>query len=208
MARAALDPAKRGARYTAVAIALHWLIGLAILAMLAMGLAMVHAPISTADKFKLYQLHKSVGLTILALAALRLAWRLGHRPPPLPADMPGWEKGAAEATHVVLYMLMIGLPLAGWAIVSTSPFSIPTLWFGVLRVPDLTVLTALGPKKALEPVFKAIHAYGAYVLIGLFALHAGAALRHYLVLHDDVLQRMIPGLPRLARRRPAEETAR
>ena len=188
-------------RYTAVAIALHWLIAIAILAMLVMGLVMVHGSLAMADKFRVYQLHKSVGLTILGLSVLRLLWRLGHPPPALPAGMPAWEKGAAEGTHRVLYLFMFALPLIGWALVSTSALSIPTLWFGVLRVPDLSFLTALGSKAVLGPVFKLLHAYGAYLLIAVLALHAGAALRHYLIEHDDVLQRMIPGLPRLGRDR-------
>lgn len=191
----------RGRRYTVVAITLHWLIGIAIIAMLVMGLRMVHGGLPMADKFKLYQLHKSVGLTVLGLAALRVLWRLGHKPPPLPADMPAWEKGAAEGTHWLLYGFMIGMPVIGWAMVSMSPLSIPTLWFGVVRVPDLSFLSAFGSKPVLEPILKALHAYGAYLLIAFLALHAGAALRHYLVEHDDVLQRMIPGLPRLGRGR-------
>ncbi len=190
-----------GRRYTAVAIALHWLIAIAILAMLVMGLLMVHGSLASADKFKLYQLHKSVGLTILGLAVLRLLWRLGHHPPPLPAAMPAWEKGAAEGTHRLLYGFMISMPLIGWALVSMSPLSIPTFWFGLIRVPDLSFLAALGSKAVLEPILKLLHGYGAYLLIAFLVLHAGAALRHYLDEHDDILQRMIPGLPRLGRDR-------
>ena len=192
----------RQQRYTAVAIALHWLIALAILAMMAMGLAMTHLAMPVADKFKLYQLHKSVGLTILMLAVLRLLWRWTHRPPPLPTSMPAWEKGAAEGTHVLLYIFMIGMPLVGWALVSVSPFNLPTVLYGVLPWPHLSFLTAFGSKPTLEPLFKAMHAYGAYALIAFVALHAGAALRHYVIEHDTVLQRMIPGLPRLGARRP------
>ena len=186
-------------RYTSVAIALHWLIALAILAMLVMGLTMTHVKLAPVDKFKLYQLHKSVGLTILVLALLRLVWRLVHRPPALPAGMPRWERGAAEATHVVLYGFMIGLPLVGWALVSASRFNLPTVLYGVLPWPHIPVLAGLpGATKAwLEPVLAWVHADGAYLLIGFIALHAGAALRHYLVERDSILQRMIPGLPRL-----------
>ena len=190
---------ERGARYTNVAIALHWLIALAILAMLALGLTMTHVKLAPVDKFKLYQLHKSIGLTILVLAVLRLLWRFTHRPPALPAGMPAWERGAADATHVILYVFMIGMPLVGWALVSASPFNLPTVLYGVLPWPHLPWLTTLpaASKPAVEGVLKAVHAYGAYALIAFLALHAGAALRHYLVLHDTILQRMIPGLPRL-----------
>lgn len=198
MATAARTPRDR---YSAVAIALHWVIAAAILAMLAMGLIMAHGGLAPADKFKIYQLHKSVGLTILALVVVRLLWRLTHRPPPLPADMPAWEQHAAEGTHGVLYLFMLGLPLAGWALVSVAPLNLPTLWFGLFRVPDLSFLTALASKPVLAPIFTAIHRYGAYVLIAILALHVGAALRHYLVVHDFVLQRMVPGLPRLGSRR-------
>ncbi len=194
------DPARRTVRYTSVAVALHWLIGLAILAMLAMGLAMVHLKLAPVDKFKLYQLHKSIGISILILAVFRLGWRLVHRPPSHPADMPRWESGAADGTHVLLYALMIGMPLVGWAMVSVSPFNLPTVLFGVIPWPHLSFLTALGSKPVLEPVFKLIHAYGAYVLIGFITLHVGAALRHYFIQHDTILQRMIPGLPRFERR--------
>ena len=203
MAGSTLRDARRQ-RYTAVASVLHWLIGLAIVLMLVLGLAMTHSAITPADKFKLFQAHKSIGLTILALVVVRLLWRLTHRPPPLPAAMPAWEKGAAEGTHAMLYLFMIGLPLAGWALVSVSRLNLPTLWFGLFRVPDLGFLTDFASKAVLEPVFRAIHAYGAYALIAILTLHAAAALRHYLVVHDDVLQRMIPGLPRFGRPRRDE----
>lgn len=190
---------RRANRYTSVAIALHWLIALAILAMLVMGLVMTHAKLAPVDKFRLFQLHKSVGLSILMLAAVRLLWRLAHRPPPLPAGMPRWERGAADGTHVLLYVFMIGMPLVGWALVSASPFNIPTLFFGVVPWPHLSFLSHLpsASKGPVEAVLKLVHAYGAYALIVFIALHAGAALRHYVIKNDDVLQRMVPGLPRL-----------
>jgi cytochrome b561 len=195
-------PADRGQRYTHVAIALHWLIALAILAMVVMGLTMVHVKLAPVDKFKLYQLHKSVGITILALVVLRLLWRLLHRPPALPAEMPRWERQAAEGTHVVLYIFMIGLPLIGWAAVSASPFNLPTVLYGVLSWPHMSFLSELpsASKKPIADLLELVHAYGAYALIGFVALHAGAALRHYLIIHDTILQRMIPGLPRLKAR--------
>ena len=184
-------------RYTGVAIALHWLIALGILAMLAMGLVMTHVKLAPFMVFKLYQLHKSVGITILLAAVLRLLWRFTHRPPALPSDMPRWEKGAAESTHVLLYLLMIGMPLVGWALVSASPLNIPTILYGVIPWPHLPVFSTLADKAHVAPVLGLIHAYGAYVLLALLLLHAGAALRHHIVMRDEVLRRMIPGLPRL-----------
>jgi cytochrome b561 len=182
-------------RYTAVAQAFHWLLALALVAIVVMGLVMVHGGLAPAAKFKLFQLHKSVGITVLILAGLRLLWRLTHRPPALPAGMPALEQAGAHAAHVVLYALMIGLPLVGWALVSISPFNLPTLLYGVVPWPHIGALATLprAEKTAWEPLVAAVHAYGAYLLIALVAVHALAALRHHFVLRDDVLRRMLPG---------------
>ena len=101
-----------------------------------------------------------------------------------------------KGTHVLLYVLMIGMPLVGWALVSASPLNIPTVLFGVIPWPHLPIFSDLHDKAHVAPVLGMIHAYGAYVLIALLLLHAGAALRHHLVMRDEVLRRMIPGLPR------------
>lgn len=183
------------ARYTMIAIALHWLIALAILGQIAVGLAMTQLALSPMRKFQFYQLHKSVGITVLLLVVLRVLWRLGHRPPPLPAAMPAVERRAAEGTHFLLYALLLGLPLTGWAVVSASPFNIPTVLYGLVPWPHLPVLPSLH-KAPVEAVLKAVHAYGAWALIALLALHVAAALRHALLLHDGVLWRMLPMSPR------------
>ena len=91
--------ATNGNRYTVVAIILHWLIAAGVLALIAIGLTMAHGTIAAATKFKLFQLHKSIGITILLLSLFRLVWRLMHPAPPLPAHMPAWEKAAARASH-------------------------------------------------------------------------------------------------------------
>lgn len=190
-------------RYGWVAIVLHWTIGLGILAMLVMGLAMTHGPLAPQQKFQLYQLHKSIGLTILVAAVLRLLWRFTHRPPPLPGDMPRWEKGAAEGTHVLLYALMIGMPIVGWALVSVAPLNIPTVLYGIVPWPHIPLTAWFGWNKAqASAVLASLHAYGGYALIALFLLHAGAALRHHLVIRDGVLRRMVPGLPWFGRPLP------
>lgn len=181
-------------RYTAVAIALHWLIAVAIATIVMIGLVMTHVKLAPLMQFKLYQLHKSIGITILALTVLRILWRLTHRPPVLPADIPKLERRAAAGTHVMLYVLMFGLPLVGWALVSASPLNLPTVLYGIVPWPHLPIPGGIS-KAALAPILAKVHAYGAYALIGLFVLHAAAALRHHLVIRDDVLRRMIPRLP-------------
>ena len=181
-----------GARYTGVAILLHWLIAVAILGQIALGLIMTQKGLPPMRQFQLYQLHKSVGITILLLVVLRVLWRLGHRPPPLPPAMPALERRAAGGAHLLLYGLILGLPLTGWAVVSASPFNIPTVLYSVVPWPHLPVLPELHDKAPVEAALKAVHAYGAWALIALVALHTAAALRHAIVLRDGVLRRMAP----------------
>ena len=137
--------AERPARYTAVAILLHWLIAAGIAALIVIGLIMTQlsARLPQMEVFKLYQLHKSIGITTLLLVVLRVVWRFTHRPPPLPREMPAAEKGAAHGLHWLLYLFMIGMPLTGWAVVSSSPFDLPTVLYGLVRWPDLPILPKL-----------------------------------------------------------------
>ena len=107
-------------RYDAVAIGLHWLIALGILALIAIGLTMTRMDLGPMAKFQLYQLHKSIGITVLLAAMLRVLWRLTHRPPALPDAMPRLERKAAKGAHAALYAFLFFLPLTGWALVSAS----------------------------------------------------------------------------------------
>jgi cytochrome b561 len=184
--------AQASRRYTVVAIALHWLIAVGILALLAIGLIMMHASITIATKFQLFQLHKSIGVTVLFLVIIRLAWRLFHKPPPLPEAMPSLEKKAAAGTHHLLYLAMIGLPLTGWAVVSVAPLNIPTILYGLVYWPHIPFLANLHDKAPVSAVVTAVHTYGAWALIAVVILHIAAALRHHLMVQDDVLWRMLP----------------
>jgi len=177
--------------YGVVAKWMHWLIALAIIAMLVIGWTMTDLP-NGSQKFALFQWHKSIGITILLLSVLRLVWRLVHPVPPLPPAMPGWEKFAARASHALLYILMIGMPLTGWAIVSTSPLNLPTMLYGLVRWPNLPVLPELTNKKEVGHALGDVHGFGAYILAGLLALHVVAALKHHFMDRDDVLTRMMP----------------
>lgn len=182
-------------RYTAVAILLHWLIALGILALIAIGLIMtqLQASIGPMQTFRLFQLHKSIGITVLLLAVIRLLWRFTHQPPALPAGMPARERGAAHGLHWLLYVLMLGLPLTGWAVVSSSPFNLPTVLYSVIPWPDLPVLPHLANKAAVSHALGWVHAYGAWILIALLAVHFAAVFRHHIIKRDGILLRMMPG---------------
>lgn len=183
-------------RYSLVAITLHWLIAAAIVALFVIGLTMTDLPNDQiARKFELYQLHKSIGVTVLLLSVLRLAWRLTHRPPPLPTNLKPWEKSAARVTHIGFYILIIAIPLMGWAMASSSPYNIPTVLYGQIVWPHIPVLPSLEDKKAFEDAFKLAHRTLAYGAAALLVLHVGAALKHHFILKDNVLTRMIPFLP-------------
>jgi cytochrome b561 len=179
-------------RYGLVAMLLHWLIAALIVGMLALGLTMVRLTPGSALQFELYQLHKSIGITILALSLVRLGWRLGNPTPPLPAAMAPWERMLARATHVGFYGLMVALPLSGWMMVSASAWNIPTMLFGVVHLPHLPVLSTLENKKPVEDVLKEVHELLGWSILLLLALHVAGALKHHLMLKDDVLVRMLP----------------
>ena len=183
-------------RYTLVAMFLHWIMAIGIATLGAMGLAMTHLKLDPMRLFQLYQLHKSIGITVLLAAVMRLAWRMTHTPPALPDTMPEAEKVVAHGGHLVLYVFLFGLPLTGWALVSASVFDIPTVLYGVVPWPHLPVLSNLSDKAPVEALLKQIHAWGAYVLIAIVVGHAAAALRHHFILGDDVLLRMLPRLRR------------
>ncbi|HEY9236326.1 MAG TPA: cytochrome b, partial [Phenylobacterium sp.] len=180
-------------RYSAVAIILHWLIAAMIVFQVILGWRMDGR---TPQGFALMQLHKSVGITILLLSLGRLTWRLGHRPPPLPATMAAWERWLARIAHVGLYVIMIGMPITGWIMVSTSRIQVPTLLYGAVPWPHIPGLAHLeGPAKAAWNSFgEAGHetlAWGAYILV---ALHVAGALKHQLFGRDEpVLAHMAPG---------------
>ncbi|MEM9724043.1 MAG: YceI family protein [Pseudomonadota bacterium] len=187
------------ARYTTVAIVLHWAIAAAIIALLAMGVWAAEA-LKAEDQqtqflaFQTIQIHKALGLTVLALTLLRIVWRLWRPAPPHPVDMPGWQKAASGASHLLLYAFMLGAPLTGWLMSSASPElkSLPTTWFGLFNVPHLPLL---GFDDAwLAAISRNAHAVIAGLGALLLILHVAAALKHHYVDKDAVLARMTPGV--------------
>ncbi|MDZ4762358.1 MAG: cytochrome b/b6 domain-containing protein [Alphaproteobacteria bacterium] len=181
-------------RYTAVAIALHWLIAFSIIGMIALGWIMGDMP-DGADRFALFQLHKSIGITILLLSVARIVWRLMNPPPPEP-PMPGWQGALATAVHVSFYVLMIAMPLTGWALVSSSPTGIGTTLFNMIPWPHLPGLPdlSLQTKEDLHEPLEFVHSKLAWVIIGLLGLHLAGALKHQFLDRDGLISRMAPGL--------------
>ena len=177
------------ARYSLIAIVLHWVLALAILGIFAMGLYMADLPFSP-TRLKLYNWHKWAGITFLALTILRLLWRLAKRPPDLPEhisrSMPAWQRIAHHGTHHALYALFFIVPLVGWAYSSAVGFSIVV--FGVFPLPDF-----VPADKALAALIKPWHEISAFALVGLAALHIAAALKHQWVDRDGLIGRMWPG---------------
>ncbi len=178
----------RPTHYGTVAMTLHWLIAVAIIGMLIVGKYMVDLPNEDSNKFALYQLHKSFGISILVLTLVRIGWRLGHPAPALPPGMPAWQRWGAHISHYGLYALMLAIPLSGWAAVSASTLGIPTLLFGAVELPTLPIT----PDRDTHEVWQETHELLGNIMIGLLILHVLAALKHHFVDRDTVLRRMLP----------------
>lgn len=175
-------------RYTGTAIALHWVLALALVGIFSVGLYMAGLPFSP-WRLKLYNWHKWAGVTILLLSIARLTWRLTHKPPALPQavtlGMPAWQMQAYHATHWMLYALFFIVPLVGWAYSSAAGF--PIVLFGVLPLPDFVPAS-----KPLAEMIKPWHQITAYALAGLVVLHVAAAIKHHFIDKDGLLLRMMP----------------
>jgi cytochrome b561 len=172
------------ARYGGIAIALHWLVAVAIFATFPLGLYMADLPLSP-RKLELVSYHKWIGVTVLTLMCLRLAWRLIHRPPPLPSSVPAWQRRAAAIAHWTLYALLLAIPLSGWLFSSAA--GVPTVYLGLWQLPDL-----VGKDKALADALKLAHKSLNFALLALVVVHVAAALKHQFVDRDGLLLRMRP----------------
>jgi cytochrome b561 len=178
----------RSQRWNGLVVALHWLSALIILELLAHGAIMVHATLSAAAAFDLYQLHKSLGFVVLALTAARLLARAASKAPA--ARGPLWERRLAAFVQAALYALTILTVFAGWMLVSASPLPIPTRFFDLFVIPNVGK-----PDASLFAAATLAHRLAAYAIAGLVALHVAGALKHHVVDQDDVLARMTPRRP-------------
>ena len=187
--------AENRTRYTTVAIVIHWLIAAAIVFQIILGWRMDDGPKGSPTTFALVQLHKSIGITILLLSLFRLAWKLGHRSPPPPPGQPAWERTASHIVHWGFYVIMIGLPLTGWIMVSASRITIPTLLYGVVPWPHIPGLPELSvaAKHAWHEAGEFGHEALVKVAYVLLALHLGAVAKHQVLDRDEVFGHMAAG---------------
>ena len=177
-------PARNTAvRYGFVAQGLHWIIAGLVVGQVVLGKIAEELPLGL-DKLALLARHKSVGITILALAVIRLVWRLIDRPPP-PPPMPRWQHAASRLTHAAFYVLLFAMPVSGWLMSSASNY--PVSWFGLLQLPDF-----VRPDEGLKDLLGDVHETLATALIALAVLHVVAALKHQYIDRDGLLMRMLP----------------
>ena len=175
----------KGWRYTNTAQALHWIVALLMFAVIPLAWVAVSLPETAPWTEFFFTLHKSIGLTILALVAFRLFWRARHPAPLLPSHLARWERAAATASHWLLYLILIGMPLSGY-VVSTAGGHTVTFF-------DLFTLPALPKNKGLENVGLFFHVLtGQWLVYALILLHVGATAWHIIVYRDGVLGRMLP----------------
>ncbi|MGE8690607.1 MAG: cytochrome b [Achromobacter sp.] len=171
------------ARFSLLSRLLHWLMAIGIIAMLFIGVGMV-ASVSERHQW-LLQIHKPLGVALLALVCIRLGARLYKGVPALPADMPAWQRHAALASHVLLYGLMFAMPLIGWAMVSAGGYPVMV---GGWQLPPIAPADA-----ALFAWLRGAHRYLAFLLFATVLLHLAAALFHGWIRRDGVLQSMTRG---------------
>ncbi len=177
-----MRPSDTVERYGPVAIALHWAIALLILVNWPLG----YFGEAIEQRFgeSLVWLHKSIGLTVLALSLVRLAWRLGHPPPPLPADMPDALKAAARLNHAAFYLWLLTMPVAGF--LATNAWGFPLTWFWLVPLPD-----PVGKDVPLAETLTLIHRIMAWSLVAMIVLHVSGALWHHFVRRDGTLRKML-----------------
>jgi cytochrome b561 len=172
--------------YTRPAVALHWIVAALVIIAIALGWTMTDMVFSPL-KLRLFNWHKWVGITVLALMFVRILWRLWH-PPPAPLPMPAWQRLSAQVLHGVLYLMLLVQPLTGWIYSNAS--GIPVVYLGLIPLPNL-----VGKNKALDDVVKEIHGTGGWVLAVIIGLHVLAAIKHHFVDRDDTLRRMLHWRP-------------
>jgi len=169
-------------RFNPLARFLHWTMAALVLTMVFIGIGMVST--ISPRYHELLSVHKSIGILILVLVAVRFINRLLNPPPPLPLDLPGWQRFLATASHLLLYSLMFVLPLVGWSMLSAGAY--PIVVFGSIHLPPI-----LPHNVAVFAVLRTTHSLLGFLLFAVFLGHLGAALFHKLIRRDGVLKSMV-----------------
>ncbi len=190
LAMETIDPgaAASAVRYSRGAMILHWLIALLIIGNV-LG-AWLSEDLPKPDRAAIMGLHKAFGITVLLLTLVLIGWRLLHRPSPMVETLKAWEAALARVTHWLFYILMLALPLTGWAFVSAASQGKPVSIFGLFGMPALPV----GFDKATVGTFKDLHGALGTLMVALFVLHVAGALKHQFLDRDGTLRRMVPFL--------------
>lgn len=183
---APMENSTLSARYTGFAIFLHWAI--AALIVLNIIAAWVSEDMPKPDRAMIMGNHKAIGIVVILLTVVRIVWRLIHKAPPLVDTLKPWEVTLSKAVHGLLYLLMLVLPLSGWAMVSSFSKGEPVNLFGLFAVPALPV----GYDKPTTGLFHEMHELTAWAMIALVVIHVAAALKHRIIDKDVTLQRMAP----------------
>jgi cytochrome b561 len=174
------------ARYSRVAIWLHWILAALIAVNLLLGF--FHEDFDKPVRAVMMGWHKSLGFTILVLTLVRILWRLTHRPPAFDPAMKGWEVGLARLVHGLFYFLLLAIPLSGWLIVSSGAKLSPTSFYWLFNIGPLPVT----PGHDLHDFAEEAHELLGYAMLGLLALHVGGALKHHFNGHRHLIGRMAP----------------
>ncbi|WP_233214147.1 cytochrome b [Pollutimonas nitritireducens] len=172
-------------QYTRTAIVLHWLIAVLLLGQFAFGWYLQEIPRGVPERSFFVNLHKSSGILIGLLILVRVGWRLTHKPPPLPDTIPRVQQRIASATHILLYVLMVVMPLSGYIASNYSKWGVK--FFNVVTFPPWGV-----ESKLIYAIFNQTHKVASWLLLALVILHVFAGLKHLLVDRDRVFSRMLP----------------
>ena len=182
---ASVGGATAGRRYNATAQALHWVTALLMFIAIPLAWVMVSLPHGAPRRELFYSLHKSVGLTVLALVAFRLAWRASHPPPPSPSSLARWERAAGRVSHWLLYLILVGMPASGYVMSAAGGHRVT--YFGLFTVPGLP------HNEAVAGIGYWLHVVtGQWAVYALIALHLLATVWHVAIRRDAVLSRMLP----------------
>jgi cytochrome b561 len=183
---------EKAAKYSGIAVVLHWTVSILILSNVALALSFDIFP-DESKRFA-YDTHKSIGITVLGFVLMRILWRLTHKPPAYPETFKSWERGLSHFVHFVLYFVMLALPITGWlhdAAWKAAP-EIPLQWFGLFEVGRLSAIMNLDPatKDIVHGQLGALHELSGYALYALVFLHIAGALKHQFIDKQPELQRM------------------